>query len=46
MRRFCWVLAILLIMGGGLSAREKKAVIIIVDGIPKDAIERLRVPVI
>ena len=46
MRRFCWVLAILLIMGGGLSAREKKAVIIIVDGIPKDAIERLHVPVI
>ena len=30
----------------GLSAKERKAVIIIVDGIPKDVIERLHVPVI
>ena len=30
----------------GLSAKDKKAVIIIVDGIPKDVIERLHVPVI
>ena len=30
----------------GLFADERKAVIIIVDGIPKDVIERLHVPVI
>ena len=30
----------------GLIAKERKAVIIIVDGIPKDVIERLHVPVI
>ena len=30
----------------GLFAKERKAVIIIVDGIPKDVVERLKVPVI
>ncbi len=30
----------------GLMAKDRKAVIIIVDGIPKDVIERLHVPVI
>ena len=46
MRKTLLVAIMVLLSCLGLQAGKKKAVIIIVDGIPKDVIERLHVPVI
>ena len=46
MRKILSTVLISLISVGILLGKEKKAVIIIVDGIPTDAIERLHVPVL
>lgn len=46
MKRFCWIFFFCLITISASLAGERKAVVIIVDGIPKDAVERLQVPVI
>lgn len=41
-----WILLILLCCVGSLSAKERKTVFIIVDGIPADVIERVNTPAI
>lgn len=45
MRKFCCLLLVCLCCAG-LSAKTKKAVYIIIDGVPADQIERLRTPTI
>ena len=46
MRRFILFLVLMVSTLTVGLAKDKKAVVIIVDGIPKDVIERLHVPVI
>ena len=41
-----WAVAAALLVAAAVTAKERKAVIILIDGVPKDAVERLHVPAI
>lgn len=41
-----WAAAAALLVAVAVTAKERKAVIILIDGVPKDAVERLHVPAI
>ena len=46
MKRSLFTITLLVLGCLMLSARDKKVLIVIVDGIPKDVVERLRIPVV